>query len=51
MNDIAFIKTMMFLILYAIGVLISMFVLRKIIVNVSTQDITKEINKLKVEKA
>lgn len=42
MYDAAFIKTMVFLALYAIGVLASMFVLRKTIVYVLTRDIRKE---------
>ena len=44
MHDAAFIKTMVFLVLYAIGVLASMFVLRKTIVYVLTRDIRKELN-------
>ena len=43
--DIAFIKTMVFLAIYAIGVLTSMFVVRKVIVWMSTRDIRKELKK------
>ena len=41
MNNIAFIKTMVFLMVYAISVLASLFALRKIIVRVSTRDIAE----------
>ena len=43
MHDIAFLQTMVCLALYAIGVLISMFTLRKTIVYFATRDVRKEL--------
>lgn len=46
MFDIAFTKTMLFLTIYAIGILTTMFVLRKTIVKISTRDIEKKLSNL-----
>lgn len=46
MNDIAFIKTMVLLTVYAIGILASMFVLRKVIVGITT----RKYDRMKIKK-
>jgi hypothetical protein len=46
MFNVAFVKTMLFLTIYAIGVLTTMFMLRKTIVKISTREIEKELKNL-----